>query len=56
MIPVAGMIFGAYMNKTAIQDVGEAANMLYKKRRVLERLERLDNLDLLITDKKEPTT
>ncbi|AZV45346.1 hypothetical protein BAOM_4768 [Peribacillus asahii] len=56
MIPIAGMIFGAYMNKTAIQDVGEAANMLYKKRRVLERLERLDNLDLLITDKKEPTT
>ncbi|MFJ8257580.1 EcsC family protein [Peribacillus asahii] len=56
MIPIAGMIFGAYMNKTAIQDVGEAANMLYKKRRVLERLERLDNLDLLIPDKKEPTT
>lgn len=39
MVPVAGMIFGAYINKAAIQDVGEVAKMLYRKRRVLERLE-----------------
>ena len=39
MIPVAGMIFGAYMNKTAIKDVGEVASMLYQKRRILERLQ-----------------
>ncbi|CAI9390669.1 EcsC family protein [Niallia sp. Sow4_A1] len=39
MIPVAGMIFGAYMNKSAIKDVGEVANKLYQKRRVLERIE-----------------
>lgn len=43
MVPVAGMIFGAYMNKTAIQDVGEVAAMLYKKRRILERLEQLED-------------
>lgn len=41
MIPVAGMIFGAYINKSAIKDVGEVAQMLYKKRRVVERLEKL---------------
>ena len=45
MIPVAGMIFGAYMNKAAIKDVGEVATMLYKKRRVLERLEKLENVE-----------
>ncbi|CAM5717445.1 hypothetical protein SAFG77S_10245 [Streptomyces afghaniensis] len=38
MIPVAGMIFGAYMNKAAIKEVGEVANMLYQKRRILERI------------------
>ena len=43
MIPVAGMIFGAWMNKAAIKDVGEVAQMLYKKRRVLERLDKLEN-------------
>ena len=43
MIPVAGMIFGAWINKAAIKDVGEVAQMLYKKRRVLERLDKLEN-------------
>ena len=45
MIPVAGMIFGAFINKAAIKDVGEVANMLYKKRRVLERLEKLETAE-----------
>ncbi|WP_312095038.1 EcsC family protein [Niallia sp.] len=45
MIPVAGMIFGAYMNKAAIKDVGEVANMLYQKRRVLERIEQCSKVD-----------
>lgn len=38
MIPIAGMIFGAYINKKSIEDTAEAAKMLYRKRRVLERL------------------
>ena len=38
MIPIAGMIFGAYMNKQAIADIGEVGSMLYKKRRINERL------------------
>ena len=45
MIPVAGMIFGAFINKAAIKDVGEVANMLYKKRRVLERLDKLETAE-----------
>lgn len=38
MIPIAGMIFGAYANRTLIQDIAEVGTMLYRKRRVLERL------------------
>ncbi|WP_028563638.1 EcsC family protein [Paenibacillus pinihumi] len=38
MIPVAGMVFGAYTNRKALEDVGEAARMLYRKRRILARL------------------
>lgn len=38
MVPIAGLIFGAYLNKQAIADVGEAGKMLYKKRRIIERL------------------
>ncbi|KAB7672026.1 EcsC family protein [Bacillus sp. B1-b2] len=39
MVPVAGMIFGAFINKSAINEVGEVASMLYQKRRVMERLQ-----------------
>ncbi|WP_010502976.1 EcsC family protein [Paenibacillus elgii] len=38
LIPVAGMIFGAVLNRSTLQDVAEAGKMLYRKRRVLERL------------------
>lgn len=38
MIPVAGMVFGAYTNRKTLEDVGEAARMLYRKRRILSRL------------------
>ena len=39
MIPIAGMIFGAFINKSMIEDIAEAGMMLYRKRRVLERLQ-----------------
>ncbi|KMY30825.1 hypothetical protein ACZ11_14415 [Lysinibacillus xylanilyticus] len=42
MIPVAGMIFGAYANKGMIQDVAEAGIMLYRKRRIYEKINELD--------------
>ncbi|WP_410512885.1 EcsC family protein [Paenibacillus sp. BR2-3] len=37
-IPVAGMFFGAYTNRKALEEVAETAHMLYRKRRILERL------------------
>lgn len=39
MIPVAGMLFGAYFNRKTIEETAEVARMLYRKRRVLERME-----------------
>ncbi|MFC7370997.1 EcsC family protein [Fictibacillus iocasae] len=38
MIPIAGIVFGAFINRSAIDEVAETGMMLYKKRRVLERL------------------
>ncbi|MGN7762336.1 EcsC family protein [Paenibacillus sp. 22594] len=37
-VPVAGMFFGAYINRKALEDVAEAARMLYRKRRIIARL------------------
>ena len=39
MIPIAGMIFGAYLNRKTIEEIAEVGKMFYKKRRVLDRLE-----------------
>lgn len=41
MIPVAGMLFGAFINKSMIEDISEAGMMLYRKRRVLEKMTQL---------------
>ncbi|MBW7473179.1 EcsC family protein [Paenibacillus oenotherae] len=38
LIPVAGMLFGAFINRGTLKDVAEAATMLYRKRRIMERL------------------
>lgn len=38
MIPVAGMLFGAFINRGMLNDVAEAATMLYRKRRALLKL------------------
>ncbi|SOC05995.1 EcsC family protein [Ureibacillus xyleni] len=42
MIPIAGMIFGAIANKGMIEDVSEAGMMLYRKRRIYDKLNQLD--------------
>lgn len=39
MIPVAGLIFGAFINRSAVNDIAEAGMMLYRKRRIMERLD-----------------
>lgn len=45
MIPVAGMLFGAFINKSMIEDIAEAGMMLYRKRRVLERMNALETIN-----------
>lgn len=39
MVPVAGILFGAFANRSMINDLAETGTMLYQKRRILERLE-----------------
>lgn len=38
MIPIAGLIFGAFINRSAVNELSEAGMMLYRKRRIKERL------------------
>lgn len=45
MVPIAGILFGAYANRTMIHDLAEVGTMLYQKRRILERLDQLDSDD-----------
>jgi len=42
MIPIAGIVFGAFINRSAINELSEAGIMLYRKRRIEERLVQLD--------------
>ncbi|QGG58764.1 EcsC family protein [Paenibacillus sp. B01] len=37
-VPVAGLVFGAFINRGMLQNVTESAIMLYRKRRITERL------------------
>ncbi|MGG3466856.1 EcsC family protein [Neobacillus pocheonensis] len=43
MIPIAGIIFGAFINRSSIGDVAEAGKMLFRKRRILEKIHQLEN-------------
>ncbi|MBE4910006.1 EcsC family protein [Bacillus luteolus] len=38
LVPIAGIIFGALVNKSMIQDIAEVGMMLYRKRKIQERL------------------
>ncbi|MEC2309333.1 EcsC family protein [Bacillus atrophaeus] len=38
MVPVAGVVFGASANRSTLHSIAETGMMLYKKRRILERL------------------
>ncbi|MGM0845330.1 MAG: EcsC family protein [Bacillota bacterium] len=42
MVPVAGMIFGAFTNRAMISDIAEAGSVLYRKRRIKDRLYSLE--------------
>jgi len=39
MVPIAGILFGAIANKGMMEDISEVGMMLYRKRRVAERLQ-----------------
>ncbi|PZE21057.1 EcsC family protein [Paenibacillus xerothermodurans] len=42
LVPVAGTLFGAYANREALQQVAETGQMLYRKRRIIQRLQQLE--------------
>ncbi|TMV46902.1 EcsC family protein [Paenibacillus mesophilus] len=42
LVPVAGMLFGALLNKSTVNDVAEAGKMMYRKRRIIRRLGHLE--------------
>ncbi|MFX3624964.1 MAG: EcsC family protein [Ectobacillus sp.] len=42
IVPIAGILFGAYLNRKTVEEIAETGMMLYKKRRILERLESLE--------------
>jgi len=44
LVPVAGIVFGSISNKATIEDVSEAGKMLYKKRRILRKIEDLKQI------------
>ncbi|MEH7177541.1 EcsC family protein [Neobacillus vireti] len=44
MVPIAGIIFGAIINRSSMSDVAEAGKMLYRKRRIVERLHQIESV------------
>lgn len=46
MVPVAGIIFGAFANRAMIRDIAEAGIMLYRKRRIYEKLKDIEQQNL----------
>lgn len=43
MIPIVGLFVGALINRSSVNDLAEAGMMLYRKRRIQERLQTLAN-------------
>ncbi|MFC0211019.1 EcsC family protein [Paenibacillus chartarius] len=39
LVPIAGAVFGAFSNRESLAQVAEAGKMLYRKRRIMERLQ-----------------
>nr|WP_240041275.1 EcsC family protein [Paenibacillus ginsengarvi] len=42
LVPVAGMLFGALLNKSTVGDVAEAGKMMYRKRAIIRKLREAD--------------
>ncbi len=43
-VPVAGILFGSIANKNSLDSIAEAGRMLYRKRRIMERMRELDEV------------
>nr|WP_220185965.1 EcsC family protein [Paenactinomyces guangxiensis] len=50
LVPVFGILFGAYINRSTIDEVAEAGQMLYRKRRILDKLEALEKTSHDLTE------
>lgn len=50
MVPIAGMVFGAIINKGMMDDVSEAGTMLYRKRRIYEKLNEIEAAESSTTE------
>lgn len=48
LIPIAGIIFGAVVNRSTVEDVAETGIMMYRKRRILERIQQLESPKALL--------
>jgi hypothetical protein len=44
MVPIAGVLFGAYLNRSMVQDVADTGMMLYRKRRIMQRLQEWNDI------------
>lgn len=42
LVPIVGIVFGAISNRSMIEDIADAGMMLYRKRRILERMTSLN--------------
>jgi hypothetical protein len=42
IVPVIGILFGAFINRSTVEEVAEAGMMLYRKRRIMDKLKKLD--------------
>ncbi|MED0758434.1 EcsC family protein [Aneurinibacillus thermoaerophilus] len=47
LIPIIGVVFGAYINKSTVEEVAEAGRMLYRKRRIIEKLKQVTENSVL---------
>ncbi|AMA73399.1 EcsC family protein [Aneurinibacillus thermoaerophilus] len=47
LIPIVGVVFGAYINKSTVEEVAEAGRMLYRKRRIVEKLKQVTENSVL---------
>lgn len=43
LVPIVGIVFGALSNRSMIEDLSDTAMMLYKKRRILEKLAKTES-------------